>query len=135
MRGERAIVRDYTPMVLMDLIQLTAIHEKVICENAIDIESIAPFVTHAVKIINHKSIDGFYDMYESESRRRDISADERERLIGRVNIMREKIKREASQEAELYGIKQIFWDENSTIERTTNVIAQHFGLSPFISST
>ena len=135
MRGERAIVRDYTPMVLMDLIQLTATHEKVICENAIDVDSIIPFVTHAVKIINDKGIDDFYDMYESEIRRRDVSDDEREWLIGRVNMMREKIKREASQEAEQYSIKQFFRDEDSTVEQTADLIEEYFGLSPFISST
>ena len=79
--GERAIIRDYTPMVIMDLIQLTAIHDKVICENAIDIDSIMAFVTHAVNISSVKATDGFYDTYENDIRSQDISIDEKERRI------------------------------------------------------
>jgi len=128
---EREIAHDFTPMVIMDLIQLTANHEKIICENAIDIDSIIQFVTHAVNISNNGSSDDFYDRYEDEIRRRDISAYEKERLIGKVNKLREKVKRDGginSRETAQYGVKHIIWDDNSTVEQTVDEIAEYFGL-------
>jgi len=117
------------PMVIMDLIQLTAKHEKVICENDIDIDSIIPFITHAVKISNDKTWDNFYDRYESEIRCRDISEDEKEKLIQKVNAQRAKTKREISRKTTQYGIKQIIWGDHSTVEQTADEIADYFGLS------
>lgn len=125
---EREIIHDFTPMVIMDLIQLSANHEKVICENDIDIDSIIQIVTHAVKISNHRTWDDFYDRYENEIRRRDISEDEKERLIRKVNTLRGKAKREFSRETTQYGVKQIIWGDNSTVEQTADEIAYYFGL-------
>ena len=127
-RGERAIIRDYTPMVIMDLIQLTAMHDKVICENAIDVDSIIPFVTHAVNICNANAVNGFYDRYENEIRRQDISDAEKERLIGRVGVMREKARRGFPHETVKYGVKQISLDDNATVQQTADVVAEYFGL-------
>ena len=128
MRGERAIARDFTPMVIMDLIQLTAVHEKVICENTIDIDSIIPFVTHAVNISNVKAAVAFYDRYESEVRRLDISEEERAKLIRKIEIMREKAKHGIPYETAQYGIKQIAWDDDSTVGQTADIVAEYFGL-------
>jgi hypothetical protein len=82
---ERDVVHDYTPMVIMDLIQLSATHEKVICENDIDIESISQIATHAVTISDYGCWDWFLEGYENAIRQRDISEDEKERLVGRLN--------------------------------------------------
>ena len=129
MRGELAIVRDYTPMVIMDLIQLTAKHDKVICENDIDIGSIIPFVTHAVMITNSKSVQNFINMYENEIRRLDISDDEKEKRISRVNEVWGKGKPDMHRAIAQYGIKQIVWNDDSTVERTVDEIAEYFGLA------
>ena len=130
-QGERAIVRDYTPMVIMDLIQLTANHEKVICENAIDIDSIIPFVTHAVMITNSKPLDDFINRYKDEIRCLDISEDEKERLIRKVDAVwgdgTPGYPREAAQLQE-YGVKQIILDDNTTVEQTADIVAEYFGL-------
>lgn len=128
MQREREIVHDFTPMVIMDLIQLTAQHEKIICENDIDIDCIIQFVTHAIKISNYRVGDDFFDQYENEIRRRDISEDEKEKLIRKVNALRGKAKREISRETTQYGVKQIIWDDNSTVEQTADEIAEYFGL-------
>ncbi len=129
MQREREIVHDYTPMVIMDLIQLTATHEKVICENDIDIDSIIQYVTHAVRISNNRAADDFCDRYKNEIRSRNISDDEKERLVRTVNVAFEKVKGELPGETTQYGVKQIIWDDNSTVEKTTDMVAEHFGLS------
>lgn len=129
MQRERGIVHDFTPMVIMDLIQLTANHEKIICENDIDIESILQIITHAVVIANDKPLDDFIDRYENEIRRRDISEYEKERLIREVNTVWGKGKPESPRETNKYGVKQIIWDDHSTVEQTVDMVAEYFGLS------
>ena len=128
---EREIAHDFTPMVIMDLIQLTANHEKIICENAIDVNSISQFITHAVNISNYGSSDEFYDRYEDEICRRSISADEKEKLIDKVNMLRRSVKNDGgihSREIVQHGIKQIIWNEDSTVEQVADMVAEYFGL-------
>ena len=128
MQRENEIIHDFTPMVIMDLIQLTAKHEKVICENDIDIDSIIQFVTHAVTISNFGPLDDFIDRYKNEICRRDISKDEKERLIHSVNTLKANPRNFAWRETSQYGVKQIIWDDNSTVEQTADIIAAYFGL-------
>ena len=128
MQRENEIIHDFTPMVIMDLIQLTAKHEKVICENDIDIDSIIQFVTHAVTISNFGPLDDFIDRYKNEICRRDISKDEKERLIHSVNALKANPRNFAWRETSQYGVKQIIWDDNSTVEQTADIIAAYFGL-------
>jgi len=128
MQWEHDIVHDFTPMVIMDLIQLSATHDKIICENDIDIDSIIQFVTHAVQISNDKTWDNFFDRYESEIRCRDISEDEKEKLSQKVNAQRVKSKCEFFRKTNQYGIKHMMWDEHSTVEQTADEVAEYFGL-------
>ena len=129
MLREIGVVHDYTPMVIMDLIQLTAIHEKVICENDIDIDSIIHIVTNAVIISNDKSWDDFITGYEHSIRGRDISEDEKEILIRRVDAVWGKGKPENPRETTKYGIRQVIRDDNSTLDEIADMVAECFGLS------
>ncbi|MCL2508081.1 MAG: hypothetical protein FWF05_02760 [Oscillospiraceae bacterium] len=128
MKFESEVVHDYTPMVIMDLIQLTAKHKGVICENDIDIDSIFQAVTHAVVISNDKPLNDFIKRYENEIRCRDISEDEKESLIRKVHAVWGKGKPDNPRRTNPYGVKQIVWDDNSTVEQTADIIAEYFGL-------
>lgn len=129
MQRELEIVHDYTPMVIMDLIQLSAKHEKIICENDIDFDSIVQVVTHAVVISNDRSLDDFINQYEYEIRHRDISEDEKKRLIRKVNAVWGKGKPDNPRGANPYGLKQIIWDDSSTVEQIADEIAEYYGMS------
>ena len=96
--------------------------------NDIDIDSIIQLVTHAVFISNDKAWNGFFEAYENEIRRRDISEDEKERLIRKVNTVWGKGKPENPREANPYGIKQIYLTDDFTVEQTTDTVAEYFGL-------
>jgi len=129
---EREIAHDFTPMVIMDLIQLTANHDKIICENVVDVDSIIQYVTHAININNNQSSDAFYDRYEQEIRGRKITEEEKERLIRKVNALRFKARRDGSivsGDTAQHRVKQITWDDDSTVEKTADLIAEYFGLS------
>ena len=133
MQSERNIVHDFTPMVITDLIKLTAMYEKIICENDIDIESIIQIVSHAVIISNKKSLDNFIDRYINEIHCRDISEDEKERLIQKVYTVWGSGKPENPRDNNPYGIKQIIINDNSTATQTADIVAEYFGLSPNVA--
>ena len=126
---ERAIVHEYTPMVLLDLVKLSATHERIICENAIDIDSIIDVVTHAVMVTNDSGLDGFIERYEDEISRREIADDEKQRLTEKVSAVWGKGKSENPRDTNPYGIKQLVWDEQATLETMAEAVAEHFGLA------
>jgi len=128
MQWESDIVRDFTPMVILDLIQLTALHGKVVCENDIDIESILPYVTHAVTICNESALDGFIEHYEAQIRKRDIPEEEKKRLIRSIDPAVDKSKRKALRAAERHGVKKIAWCADASVEQAADAIASYFGL-------
>lgn len=131
MQGERQMVHEFTPFVIMDLIQLAVQYEGVICENDIDIENILQIVTHAARFSYNSSYsdEGFYDWYQEITRcRSDISEDEKERYIRGVKSAIEDVKGEIPGETTQYGVKHILWDEHSTVEQTADELAEYFGL-------
>ena len=128
MQRESDIVHDFTPMVIMDLIQLAAIHEKVICENDIDIESIFPYVTHVVTITCESDFVSFIEGYENHIRGRDVTEDEKEKLVRSVKPAVDKAKLEMLRAAEQYGIKQINLNDNWSVGQTADIVAEYFGL-------
>jgi DNA-binding transcriptional MerR regulator len=133
LRRELGVRHDFTPMVIMDLIRLSATHDKVICENDIDIDSIMHLITNAVTISNEKndakSYDGFLDGYESAIRSRDISEDEKERLVRSLRTVWQRDESEKPRETMQYGVKQIIREDNWTVEQTADKVAEYFGLS------
>ena len=129
MRRERGVVRDFTPMVVVDLIQLAAKHEKVICENDIDIDSIISIATHVVAISNDKNWDIFISRYEDAIRRRNIPESEKETFVRKLNATWKNGKPENPRGTMQYGIKQITWDEHSTVAQIADLVAEYFGLS------
>jgi DNA-binding transcriptional MerR regulator len=132
LRRELAVRYDFTPMVIMDLIRLTAIHDKVICENDIDIDSVIHLITNSVTITNRKNdaeaYDGFLDRYEIAIRSRDISEDEKEGLVRKLRTVWKRDESERPRETTQYGIRQIIRDENWTVGQTAEIVADFFGL-------
>ena len=127
MRHELGVVRDFTPMVVMDLIRLSAEHEKIICENDIDVESIIHIATNAVIITNDKPLDDFIGMFESNIRSRDIEDDEKEKLIRKVNAVWGRGKPESPRGANPYGIKQFFAEGYANSAELADAVSEYFG--------
>ena len=141
LQWEGEIVHDFTPMVIADLIQLAAQYKGVICEGDIDIDDIIQIVTHVVTISNYGSSYDFFDrpgqrnMLDDIRNRSDISDKEKEecfqnayRIVGRGEAGKKDKNHEIPRETIQYGVKQIIRDDNTTVEQTTKMIAEHFGL-------
>ena len=136
---EKAIVREFTPMVIADLIALAARHEGVICEGDIDIDAVIPIAVHTVTISNYGSPYDFFDrpgqrsMLDAIRNRGDLTDDEKEerirkayQVVGSEPGGKEPV-RDIPRETVLYGVKQIIRDDTTSVARTADAIAAHFG--------
>lgn len=138
---EADIVREFTPMVIADLIQLAAQYNGVICEGDIDVDTIIPIATNTVVITNNGSSYDFFDrpeqrhMLDAIRNRTDITDEEKERRLcnaysitkGNIDTHKQPVYN-IPRETLLYGVKQIVRDDNTTIEQTAAMVAKYFGL-------
>lgn len=134
---EGAIVREMTPMIIMDLIRLSAQYSGVICEGDIDIDMIMPVVTNAVTISNHGKSYDFFDrpdhihMLEDIKNRTDLNEEEKQKLIDNAyHILTPDAGSEKAvpRETELYGVKEIIRDDSTSVERVVQMIEEYWGL-------
>ena len=127
---EGEIVHDFTPMVIVDLIHLSAHYDGVICEGDIDIDTIINIVTHAVTISNYGTPGDFFDrpdqrhMLDDILNRPNLSDKEKEELVcnaykivGDNPNLITKPKQENPRETEKFGVKEIIRDDTTTVEQ------------------
>lgn len=124
---EAEIVREFTPMVIADLIELSAVHEKIICEGDLDFAALSGIVTNAVFISYHGKDYDFFDRPEQRKmlddiRKRDISDAEKEELIANAYSIVNGKENKAPD-----WVKQILRDDHSAPEGTAAEIANYFG--------
>jgi DNA-binding transcriptional MerR regulator len=134
LRHELGVVHEYTPMVILDLIKLTAEHDFIICENDIDIDDIIQIVTNVIDISEDNTWDNFIATYKSNISARDISDNDKQRLIGEVERVWHSGKPENPRSAPKYGIKRIYRDENTTTEQLVEMVAQYFRFNEIMNS-
>ena len=143
LQWEADIVREFTPMVIADLVQLAVKYDGVICEGDIDIDAVVPIATHTVTISNYGRPYDFFDrpeqhrMLEDIRNRNDLSDEEKEerirnayRIVGAEPDGSNKHVHEISRETLLYGVKQIIRDDATTVEQTVAKIEEYFELLP-----
>lgn len=130
---EKDIVREFTPMVVADLLQLAAQYPYVICEGDIDIDLLIPVVSHAVTLSNCGETYDFFDRPEQRQLLEDIlnrtdltEEKKRQRVENAYSIVSEKGP-DVPKETSLYGVKRIFWGNGTTVQETLERVAEYFG--------
>lgn len=98
-RREREVLREFTPMVVSELLELARIYDKVLCEGELDIDSLLPIATHIVTISDDADESGFSDC-----------ADEQQML-------------------EEFGAKQIIQSDTTTVDDIVKEAAKYFGFA------
>ena len=84
---EKHFVEEMTPMMIVELIKLSALYNVITCEGDIDYKTIAPIATHAVHLCNcGTSFDWFNrpdhdDVRSAVCKRTDISDDKKQAII------------------------------------------------------
>lgn len=84
---EKHFVAEMTPMMVVELIQLSALHKVIICEGDIDYRAIAPIATHTVHLCNQSTSFDWFKRQDHEDvrdviyRRTDSSEEEKQHII------------------------------------------------------
>ena len=137
---EREIVREFTPMIIADLIGLASQHEVVICEGDIDEDTVITVSTNIVVLSNHGKKHDWFDrpdqrhMLENIRNRTDLTEQEKDELIKNAyaivggnsdekNNHIHEIPRVVTQ----YGIRHIIFDDSTTIPGTVALVEEYFG--------
>ena len=130
---EEHFVAEMTPMMVAELIQLSALHDIILCEGDIDYFAIAPIATHIVHLTNQSTTFDWFDRPDHENirdtvaKRTDLSEEEKQRIIDHAY---ECVTPDGSGTtdwvAEL-GIKNIIWSDHTSIDATASEVAAYFG--------
>lgn len=127
------VLREVTPMILMDLVALSAQHAVVICEGDIDYQTVAPMAEHALYLRNcGHGFDWFNrpdhaGALDAITKRSDISQEEKTALIekayaavaGHENVLPEWVF--------ALRVPYIDWDDHTGIEQTLQEVICQFG--------
>lgn len=136
---EHDIVREMTPMIVADLIELSTQHETVICEGDIDVEVIIPIATHMVYITNLGASYDFFDrpkqrhMLEEIRNRTDLTDKEKEQQIQNAYAIVGSGDRVIPAWVEEHAIKNIVRNDSTTVAQTVDAIEEYFELLPKIT--
>ncbi len=135
---EKDIVREMTPMILCDLIELSGKYDRIICEGDIDIDSVIHIVSHAVMIVNQgESYDFFHGpdqqhMLDSIQNRTDISEEEKQALIENAyQILRGDLPDNGQgyglpRETTQYYITPIFRNTQTPPEKVADMVMEYW---------
>ena len=133
---ENNIIHDFTPMVVVDLIELAAQHKGVVCEGHLDIDLVMPIVTHCVTISYNGSVKrDFFSrpdhvhMIENIRSRKDLTEVEKEyRVQNAYKICATENPQSPGKRIEKYNIPHIITDETINISRMVDMITKVLGL-------
>lgn len=96
-RQEREILRDITPMVVSELIELSERYGTILCEGELDVDAIVPIATHVITISNSKEENDILFSFEEQQNRKG------------------------------FMIKQIIREEATTVDEMVEEVAEYFG--------
>lgn len=129
---EQHFVAEMTPMIIADLMALSSQHEIIICEGDIDYEAVAPVATHAVHLCNSGSTFDWFnrpdhiDAIHAIEARIDLSEEEKADLIRHAYEIVATESGVIPEWVTRLGIKNISWNDTTTIEQTTLEVANYF---------
>lgn len=131
---ERDILREMTPMIIAELMGLSAKYERIWCEGDIDIDAVAAISSNIVTIVNLGDGYDFFDRPDQRSMLNDIlragltDEEKRVRLENAYKIVGRDAPAELPREIAQYGVGRIDRDGSSTPEETARLIAGYFNI-------
>lgn len=132
---ETHFVAEMTPMMVAELIQLSSLHKVIICEGDIDYCAIAPVATNMVHLCNQSTSFDWFDRPDHENirdtvaRRTDLSDEEKQRVIEKAYECVTPAELSAPDWVTELGIKNIIWNDHTSIDTTAAEVAEYFGFA------
>lgn len=128
-------VAEMTPMMVAELIQLSSLHRVIICEGDIDYCAIAPIATNAVHLCNQSTSFDWFNRPDHENirdtvaGRTDLSDEEKRQIIEHAYECVTPAESNAPDWVTELGIKNIIWNNHTSIDTTANEVAEYFGFT------
>lgn len=132
---ETHFVAEMTQMMVAELIQLSSLHKVIICEGDIDYCAIAPVATNMVHLCNQSTSFDWFDRPDHENirdtvaRRTDLSDEEKQRVIEKAYECVTPAELSAPDWVTELGIKNIIWNDHTSIDTTAAEVAEYFGFA------
>lgn len=129
---EEHFVAEMTPMMIAELIQLSALHEVIICEGDIDYCAVAAVATNTVHLCNQSTTFDWFDRPDHENirdtvaKRTDLSEKEKQRVIEHAYECVTPDQSSGTDWVAELGIKNIIWNDHTSIETTASEVAEYF---------
>lgn len=130
---EKHFLEEVTPMMIAELIELSSLHKVIICEGDIDYHAVCKIATHAVYLCSQStSFDWFKrpdheDIQITLSTRTDLSQAEKKNIIRNAYIATSGNEGNIPDWVTTLGIKNIIWNDQTSIHATTTEVARYFG--------
>ena len=130
---EKHWLREFTPMVIMELVLLAPLHEIILCEGDIDYGAVLPVASHMVHLSNlGTQFDWFQrpdhiHMLDSIKNRTDISEADKDLIIKNAYNAVGMNETPLPDWVTSHGVKNIAWDDNTAVEQTISDVAEYFG--------
>jgi len=124
---------EFTPMAMIDLVLLASSHKIILCEGDIDYEAVIPLASHIVHLSNRGTKFDWFQrpdhihMLDVIKNRTDISETEKEMIINNAYNSVGSNDTQLPDWVTRHGVKDIVWDDNTTIEQTISDVAEYFG--------
>ena len=128
-------VAEMTPMMVAELIQLSSLHNVIICEGDIDYSAIAPVATNAVHLCNQSTSFDWFNRPDHENirdtvaGRTDLNDEEKQRVIEHAYECVTPAESNIPDWVTELGIKNIIWNNHTSIDTTASEVAEYFGFT------
>ena len=127
---EKHFVEEMTPMMIAELIQLSAVHKVIISEGDIDYSAVAPIATHVVHLCNQSTTFDWFDRPDHEdtvAKITDLSDEEKQLIIDHAYECVTPDESNTTDWVAELGIKNIIWNDHTSIDTTATEVADYFG--------
>jgi len=129
---ERHWLREFTPMVIMDLVALAARREVILCEGDIEIEAVIPIASHMVYLSNQSTTFDWFNrpdhqhMLDSVKNRADLTEAEKDAIIRNAYNSVGRSEARVPEWVAQYGVHPVIWNDDRTVDQTTADVERYF---------
>jgi len=129
---EQHVVAEMTPMMITELIALSAQHPIILCEGDIDYHAVAPIASHIVHLCNQSTTFDWFnrpdhtDVRDIVRNRTDLSEEQKQAIIDNAYRAVTVEEGTGSDWVSELGIKNIIWNDHTSIDTTAADVAAYF---------
>jgi len=135
---EQHFLREVTPMMIAELLQLSSTNRVILCEGDLDYQAVIPIATHAIYLCNQStSFDWFSrpdhdDLCRELRSRTDLSEEEKQQIITKAYEIVGANEGVLPDWVVEHGIKSIIWNDQINVDVTVSETAAYFGFDKWV---